>query len=172
MGLIEPLEKRFLCARSDAVISADWTFAKADVAGASAAGFDDGTWERVSLPHSWNAHDGQDGGGNYYRGTGWYRKDLVLDGSYVGKRTFLKFDGASVVAEVYVNGGFVGQHKGGFSAFTFDVTPWIRANANNVIAVKVDNGFRSDVAPLGGQDFNVNGGIYRDVHLIKTDPVH
>jgi beta-galactosidase len=115
--------------------------------------------------------DGQDGGGNYYRGIGWYRAHYTVDGGYAGRHCFLKFDGASLVTDVYVNGTFVGEHRGGFAAFVFDVTPFLNVGADNVIAVKVNNARNTDVPPLGG-DFTVFGGIYRDMHLLVTDPVH
>jgi len=171
MSRIEALEPRVLCARSDTVIDTAWRFEKSDVAGASAAVFDDARWGKVTLPHSWNATDAQDGGSNYYRGPAWYRKAMLLDETYAAKRTFFRFDGASLVAKVYFNGALVAQHKGGYAGFTVDVTPWVQPGAVNVLAVRVDNGYRADVAPLQA-DFNVFGGIYRDVHLITTDLVH
>ena len=84
--------------------------------------FDDSSWASVTLPHTWNATDGQDGGNNYYRGIGWYRRHYTLPASAAGKRVFLQFDGANIVAVVYVNGTMVGTHRGGFARFRFDVT--------------------------------------------------
>jgi beta-galactosidase len=76
-----------------------------------------------------------------------------------------------LLTDVYINGNFVGEHQGAFAAFVFDVTPYLNVGGDNVIAVKVNNSFNPNVPPLGG-DFNVDGGIYRDVHLLVTDPVH
>jgi len=90
---------------------------------------------RVTVPHTWNAQDGQDGGGNYYRGIGWYRRHLTLDSSLSGKELFIKFDAASIVADLYINGTSVGEHQGAFAAFTFDVTPYLKVGQDNVIAV-------------------------------------
>ena len=93
-----------------------------DNSGASATAFNDSSWASVNLPHTWNATDGQDGGNNYYRGIGWYRRHYTLPASAAGKRVFLQFDGANIVAVVYVNGTMVGTHRGGFARFRFDVT--------------------------------------------------
>ena len=95
----------------------------------------------------------------------------TVDGSYTNHQIFLKFDGANIVADVYVNGVFLGEHQGGFSAFVFDVTPYINVGADNVIAVKMNNAFNADIPPLNA-DFTFFGGIYRDVHLLVTDKLH
>ena len=157
--------------RTDLNLDDSWKFNRTDVAGAESVGFDDSAWAAISLPHTWNNLDGQDGGNNYYRGIGWYRRHYVVDGSYTNRQLFLKFDGANIVADVYVNGNFVGEHQGGFSAFVFDVTSNVSVGADNVIAVKVNNAFNADIPPLDA-DFTFFGGIYRDVHLLVTDKLH
>src|SRR3954463_16238333 len=98
-----------------------WRFIKSNPTGASAKTFDDSKWSSVSLPHTWNAFDGQDGGSNYYRGSGWYRKHLNPPTSMKGKRVFVRFDGVNIDTDVYLNGTFVGGHKGGYAAFVFEV---------------------------------------------------
>jgi beta-galactosidase len=122
------------------------------------------------LPHTWNNLDGQDGGDNYYRGIGWYRTHFKLSGKLAGRRFFLKFDGAFSVADVWVNGQYLGRHQGGFAAFAFDATPFVKAGADNLVAVKVNNAYNPDIPPLSA-DFTFFGGLYRDVHLLVTDPV-
>jgi hypothetical protein len=154
--------------RSEQAIDAGWRFQKGEVAGAADAATDTGGWLKVTLPHSFNAGDGEDGGG-YYRGPGWYRRELVLERAPTG-RLFLQFDGAALVAEVFVNGTSVGRHAGGYAAFRFDVTDVVRPG-RNLLAVRVDNSPTSEVAPLGG-DFTVFGGLYRGVRLIATPAVH
>ena len=156
--------------RADAVIDGGWRFLRQDQAGASASTFDDASWSAVTLPHSWNATDGQNGGGDYYRGIGWYRKHYVLPAGVAGKKVYLQFDGASMIADVFVNGMSLGQHRGGFSRFRFDVTAAMTAG-DNVIAVKVSNAPVTDVAPLEA-DFTFFGGLYRDVHVLITDALH
>jgi len=156
--------------RLDLIVDANWRFIRQDIPGAAGAGFDDSSWTNVNLPHTWNNLDGQAGVKNYYRGMGWYRKHYTPDKSLADRHCFLKFDGAFSVTDVYVNGGFVGEHRGGFAAFVFDITPYLNLGADNVIAVKVNNAMNADIPPLSA-DFTFFGGLYRDVHLLVTDPV-
>ncbi len=156
--------------RMDVNLDSDWRFVRQDAAGAQATGFDDSSWASLNLPHTWNNLDGETYTKNYYRGIGWYRKHYAVDGNLAGRRFFLKFNGAFSVADVYVNGSFVGEHQGGFAAFAFDVTPLLKVGADNVIAVKVNNAVNTNIPPLSA-DFTFFGGLYRDVHLLVTDPV-
>jgi beta-galactosidase len=157
--------------RADVLIDSDWKFLRSDATGASATAFNDTAWTGVALPHTWNATDGQDGGGNYYRGIGWYRRHYTPPATAAGKRIYLQFDAANTVADVYVNGMTIGQHRGGFSRFRFDVTAAMTVGSDNVIAVKVSNAAVNDVAPLDA-DFTFFGGLYRDAHIIIADNVH
>jgi beta-galactosidase len=150
-------------------LNSGWKFLGADEPHAPEVGFDDRSWQDVDLPHTWNAQDGQDGGNNYRRGAGWYRRHLVLDGSLKGRRLYLQFDGASLMADVYVNGVHLGNHRGGFSGFRFDATAALRPGADNLIAVRVDNS-RLGIPPTSA-DFTFFGGLYRGVWLLATDPV-
>jgi beta-galactosidase len=171
---VEPLERRILAAvtgRTDVLIDSSWKFVKGDVAGAATTSFNDSAWTATTLPHTWNNLDGQDGGSNYYRGPAWYRRHLAVDAALAGRRMFLKFDGANQVADLFINGAFVGQHKGGYSAFAFDVTAFLKTGFDNVLAVKMNNAGSSAIAPRFG-DFTFFGGIYRDVHFITTPQVH
>jgi beta-galactosidase len=156
--------------RTSTLIDDDWRFLKSNATGAEAVSFDDSSWSEVTLPHTWNATDGQDGGGNYYRGTGWYRRHFMLPASAAGKKVYLEFDGANIVTDVYVNGTSLGQHRGGFARFRFDATDEMK-EGDNVIAVRVSNASVDDVTPLEG-DFTFFGGIYRDVRVLVTDPLH
>ncbi|MDL2223972.1 discoidin domain-containing protein [Bacteroidales bacterium OttesenSCG-928-M06] len=132
--------------------------------------FDDSSWELINIPHTWNATDAQDGGGNYLKTIGWYRKSFPWKSEYEGKKIFIEFLGVNTKAECFVNGESVGLHKGGYTAFRFDITNKL-TKGNNIIAVKVDNRIDQEIAPLSG-DFSFYGGIYRKVALIITDPVH
>jgi beta-galactosidase len=156
--------------RVDVIVDANWRFIRQNIAGAQATEFDDSLWTNLNLPHTWNNIDGQDGAKNYYRGVGWYRRHTTVDKNFAGRHFFLKFDGAFSVTDVYVNGNFVGEHSGGFAAFVFDVTPYLKVGADNVIAVKVNNAVNVNIPPLSA-DFTFFGGLYRDVHLLVTDPV-
>src|ERR1035437_5652565 len=156
--------------REDINLDAGWRFIRQDVAGAQTNGFDDSTWTLLNLPHTWNNLDGQNGGSDYYRGIGWYRVHYLVSTNEAGRRLFLKFDGANIVSDVYVNGNFVGEHQGGFAAFVYDVTSYMSVGADNVIAVKVNNPSNASIPPLNA-DFTFFGGIYRDAHLLATDPL-
>ena len=134
-------------------------------------GLADNEWETVNVPHTWNAKDAFDDEPGYRRGTGWYRRNLQLGANLQNKRIYLYFEGANQVSDVYVNERFVGRHIGGYTAFSFDVTDFIKYGEANLIAVKVDNSFNADIPPLTA-DFNFYGGIYRDVWLIAADEVH
>jgi beta-galactosidase len=147
-----------------------WRFTRGDVTGAEAPAFDDRQWTATSVPHTWNAQDGQDGGGNYFRGAGWYRRHVTPAATLSGKRLWLQFDGVNTVADVWVNGVKLGQHRGGFATFRFDATSALKLGKDNVIAVRADNSAVSDVAPLTA-DFTFFGGIYRDLSLIAVDPL-
>lgn len=154
--------------RTDVVINGNWKFTRHNAVGAEKPDYRDTEWESVSLPHTWNGRDGQDGGNDYYRGTGWYRRSLAIDSKFRGKNFYLKFDGAASVTEAFVNGKIAGKHKGSFGASCFDITSLIKIGQNNSIAVKVNNAKDSTIAPLRG-DFTIYGGIYRGVHLLALD---
>jgi beta-galactosidase len=147
-----------------------WSFHFGDVPEAAQGSFDDSGWTKVDVPHTWNGEDGQDGGNDYQRGAGWYRRHYAAPHATAGRRMYLQFDGASLVTEVWVNGRNVGRHEGGFARFRFDVTDMVKPGADNVIAVRVDNSKNVNVAPLSG-DFTVFGGIYREVGMLVTDPL-
>ena len=125
--------------------------------------------ETVTLPHTWNAQDGQDGGNDYYRGTCWYTRKLPRPEVPDGGRAVLEFDGAAMTAEVWLNGEKLASHAGGFSAFRVDITDALREE--NLLAVSVDNSDNRTVYPQKA-DFTFYGGIYRDVKLHLVPHVH
>lgn len=127
--------------------------------------------QRVNLPHTWNSGDALMGKPDYYRGTGNYTKKLFIRPEWRGKRLFLRFEGANTVSNLFLNDSHIGEHRGGYGAFVFEITDHVAYGADNRILVKVNNALQQDVMPLVG-DFNFYGGIYRDVYLIVTDPVH
>ena len=145
------------------------------------AAFDDSKWTKVTVPHTWN-RIGNDGltrspESNSYRGAGWYRLRFPTPAGARGNRAFLQFDGVGAVADVWVNGQNVGRHEGAFSRFRFDVTAALRPQGDNLLVVKADNSKpepgspTGHVIPLSG-DFFIHGGLYRNVSLIVTAPVH
>lgn len=123
-------------------------------------------WSEVSIPHTWNAKDADDEVPGYFRGRGWYRKLVTVEELMPNQRIYLSFEGVNQEANVFVNGKCVGNHKGGYSAFTFDVTDDVHVG-RNLVAVSVDNSHNPDIAPLSA-DFTFFGGIYRDVYLVYT----
>jgi beta-galactosidase len=157
-------------ARTRTSLNTGWKFFKADVPNAEQTRFDDSKWQRIDIPHTWNIDDPWDDEPGYYRGPGWYRRELTVGREFEGKKIFLFFEGANQVASVYVNGQKAGSHIGGYTAFSFDITPFAKPG-RNVIAVRVDNTFNENIPPLTA-DFNFYGGIYRDVWLIATSDVH
>ena len=155
----------------------NWQFVQDDALTDVQALVNDGAnWSTVSLPHTWNATDAATTAQStpttptYKRGRGWYRLEFDYRGN--GDTQWLQFDAASITADVWLNGQKLGQHRGAFTAFRFDVTGKLKAS-NNVLLVKTDNSAASTdssptaVAPLGG-DFNMAGGLYRGVSLIST----
>lgn len=152
-------------------INSNWRFIRTDVSNGRDPGLDDRSWQLVSLPHTWNKKDAFDDVRGYYRGPAWYRKKINISNNLAGKQVFLKFGAANQVADVYVNGRFATEHKGGYTAFSVNITPYLHFGEENVIAVRVDNSFDHEVPPLSA-DFTFFGGIYRNVWLIATDQVH
>ena len=126
-------------------------------------------WQTVTVPHTWNNLDGQDGGNDYYRGAGWYRRTLALE-KEDNKVYYLEFLGVNSVADVYVNGTHLGQHRGGYTLFRFDATDALK-NGENTILVRADNSPFPDVIPLEA-DFTFFGGIYREVYLCTAEKTH
>ena len=129
----------------------------------------DGKWEEVTIPHTWNAKDMQVKADAFYEGVGYYRKKQFFGNELAGKRVFLRFEGVGACTEVYVNGKLVGTHKGGYSAFAFEIGTALKLGAENEIIVKADNTARPDVIPVNHSLFGVYGGIYRPVWLITTE---
>ena len=160
-----------------------WRFIQDDnLTDAAALSSDASTWSTVHLPHTWNAIDAATSeqttptSQSYKRGKGWYR--LEFDRPCTAATQWVQFDGASIVADVWLNGEKLGQHKGAFTAFRFDVTGKLLAGQKNVLLVKTDNTAPvtstdlTAIAPLSG-DFNMSGGLYRGVSLISTrDAAH
>lgn len=124
---------------------------------------------RVDLPHTWNLEDALSGKTDYKRGIGNYEKVLFVPPLWEGKRLFLRFEGVNSVANVFINGKHIGEHRGGYAAFVFEITDRVNYGKNNTILVRANNAEQLDVMPLVG-DFNFYGGIYRDVNLLMTNP--
>jgi len=157
--------------RKTETINEAWQFVLGDNYNISDFELDSPKWEIVNLPHTWNAVDAATVK-SYYRGVAWYTKKLYSP-IRENKKYFLFFEGALQDISVYVNGKYVGNHKGGYTAFRFDITALLNKGNNtiNQLAVKVDNSYNPSIPPLDA-DFTFWGGIYRDVYLIETNPIH
>ncbi len=151
-------------------INDSWKFIKQDEVNAYNKSFDDTSWETVSVPHTWNAIDGANGF-DFYKGACWYRKELMIDTLQQGNRVYIEFNGSNSITDVYVNGHHMGQHRGGYSTFRFDITDVVEFGKLNTLSVKVDNTVVEDVYPQMA-DFTFYGGMYRDVNLVFTNHVH
>ena len=134
-------------------------------------GFDDGGWRRLNLPHDWGIEGPFDQalpgetGKLPWAGTGWYRKHFNVPASDRGRQLYLDIDGAMAYASVWLNGKYVGGWPYGYASFRLDLTPYVEAGAENVLAIRLDN-------PPESSRWYPGGGIYRNVWLVKTAPVH
>ena len=168
-----------------------WRFQQsASVTGAEGRTFDDSAWSTVEVPHTWNriGNEGIERSplSNDVQGIGWYRlrfatppgaAPAAAPGQKEASRFFLQFDGVGAIADVWLNGHYLGKHAGAFSRFRFDATAAIDPSGDNVLVVKADNSrpqpgsTTAPVIPLSG-DFFVFGGIYRSVALVVTRSAH
>jgi beta-galactosidase len=172
-------------------VNREWTFnylpsGEPDDAPARRA-FDDSHWPAIALPHTWSTFETtrephpfiksatERDDSYWWYGWGWYRKRFVIDPAMRGKRLFVEFDGVQKYSRVYLNGVFIGEHKGGYNSFCFDLTGHARFGEANLLAVRVSNR-RDDnfggIPPMHAGNYNVYGGIYRDVRLVFKDPLH
>lgn len=123
--------------------------------------------EAVTLPHTWNTVTD----GSYHRGPGLYTRELKLNAALEGNALYLEFQGVNSVCTVYLNDQMVGTHRGGYSAFRFDITEVYDWNGTNILAVLADNSETKDVSPLFG-DFTIFGGIYREAAVLAVPKSH
>ena len=120
----------------------------------------------VTLPHTWDTDTG--GTGYFLETTANYQNDMYIPAEWATKRLFVKFYGVQSVADVFVNGYYVGGHKGGGTAFALEITDKIRFGSDNALLVVVSNNYCDDVLPTS-TDMNLYGGIYREAELILTE---
>ena len=151
-------------------LDGEWRFMKKKLTLEDAVAADYSGWESVSLPHTWNAADGEDGG-SYIRSSFWYEKEVEIAAPSADKRYYIEFLGANTKTTLYVNGVQAGDtHRGGYTAFRYDITDYIQAGTNTLL-VNVDNRQDQAIAPISG-DFNMYGGLYRRVYLVEVNDVH
>ncbi len=164
----------------------DWKFIKESPVDAHLANFNDDSWESVSCPHTFNDIDTfddlspghHDGESNQWRGTVWYRKYFTLPETDKDKKVYIEFESVRQIADVYINGVYLGQNQTGFIPFGFDLSPYIKYGEENVIAVMANNDrsdhFRKNFPLVWNHEHwhPVHGGIYRNVFLHVMDPLH
>lgn len=129
------------------------------------------TRQIVHIPHTWNAEDAFRDGKDYFRGKGIYKRTLFAPEAWKNHKIFLKFEGSNQITTLFVNEQRIGEHRGGYTGFVFDISEALEPGTENKIRIEVDNSHHPDIPPLDA-DFNFYGGIYRDLWLITTPKVH
>src|SRR5271166_1266987 len=143
-----------------------WRYKASKVDGAESPTFDDSAFQQVVIPHTnielpWHSFDEQE-----YAFVSTYRRRFKLPGGTEGKRVFVDFEGAMTASTVWINGERLGEYKGGFTPFAFELTPHLRRDGDNVLVVQLDSTERADIPPFGFEiDYLTFGGIYREVQL-------
>ena len=144
----------------------NWLYGGRNIAGATAPGFDDSGFQRVTLPHTnivlpWHSFDEA-----RYQFISIYRRHFRLPAGLNAQRVFIDFEGAMTAASVTINGHNFEEYRGGYTPFSFELTPHLNWTGDNVIAVELDSTERPDIPPFGGSvDYLTFGGIYREVSL-------
>ena len=147
-------------------INRNWRYSRSVVAGGHDSAFDDSNFERIAVPHTnlrvpWHSFDEKS-----YEFTSLYRRRFKLPAEAAGKHVFVDFEGVMTASTVWINGTRLGEYKGGYTPFSFDLTPHLNASGDNVLAVDVDSSERPDIPPFGYEiDYLTFGGIYREVSL-------
>jgi beta-galactosidase len=147
-------------------INRNWRFSKKYAQGAHGKDFDDSSFDRVVIPHTnarlpWHSFDDKD-----YEFVSIYRRRFKLPPEAKGKHVFVDFEGVMTASTIWINGEKLGEYKGGYIPFSFDLTPHIDFDGENLLAVDVDSTERADIPPFGYQiDYLTFGGIYREVAL-------
>jgi len=177
--------------RIEKVINSSWTFNYFPKESApknyEAFGFDDSKWSAISLPHTWRTYEttgelhpflvnsAEDDNMYWWTGWGWYRKHFSLNKAYYGRKVFIEFEGVQKYCKVWLNGKLLGEHKGAYGAFDFDITSIVKPEgSDNVLTVAVNN-FQEGSAPFfpdadGG--YYEYGGIIRNVKLVLKDQLY
>ena len=147
-------------------INRNWRYLPAKVAGAESPDFDDAKFQRIVIPHTnielpWHSFDDKD-----YEFISTYRRRFRYPKEAEGKRVFVDFEGAMTASTVWLNGVKLGDYRGGFTPFSFELTKHLRKDGDNVLVVELDSTERADIPPFGNEiDYLTFGGIYREVSL-------
>jgi beta-galactosidase len=175
---------------AEKIINENWTFnyfpeeSKGD--GCQSVSFDDSKWPAISIPHTWMTYettgdvhpfikDPSDKDNTYWwNGWGWYRKRFTIARGHAGQKAFVQFEGVQKYCKVWINGKYLGDHKGGYGSFDFDITSFIAEGKENVLSVAVNNTRKDQykIPPMAAGNFDVYGGIYRDVTIVLKDKLY
>ena len=155
------------------LFDSNWKFCLGDPPAVSTVDFDDKNWRTLDLPHDWSIEGTPDkdnpmgtDGGYFPSGTGWYRKSFTVPASWKAKQVSIYFEGVYMNSEVFINGKSLGVHPYGYTSFSYDLTPYLKLQAKNIISVRVDNSKQRNSRWYSGS------GIYRHVWLVVTSPMH
>ena len=176
--------------RLEKIINSDWTFnyfsdESADD-GYQSPGFDDSKWPAISIPHTWSTFEttgevhpfikspSETDNPYWWIGWGWYRKHFRVSPGHSGQKIFIEFEGVQKYCKVWINGKYLGDHKGGYGSFDFDITNYITEGKDNVLAVAVNNSQKDQfrIPPMAAGNYDVYGGIYRDVTMVIKDKLY
>ena len=173
--------------RIEKIINSQWTFNYFSGSGANTGyevpGFDDSKWLAISIPHTWSTYEttgelhpfirnpSETDNPYWWMGWGWYRKHFSINREYSDRKVFIEFEGVQKYCKVWVNGKYLGDHKGGYGSFDFDITSALKPGEDNVLAVAVNNHQKDEykIPPMAAGTFDVYGGIYRDVTIVLKD---
>jgi len=176
--------------RYEKIINSQWTFNyfpdKSFDKGFEAPGIDDSKWTAISIPHTWSTFEttgeihpyirnaAESDNPYWWIGWGWYRKHFTVNKEYINRKVFIEFEGVQKYCKVWMNGKYLGDHKGGYGSFDFDITQYIKPGEDNVLAVAVNNKTNDEfkIPPMAAGNFDVYGGIYRDVTLVLKDNLY
>ncbi|NGM63105.1 DUF4982 domain-containing protein [Sphingobacterium sp. SGG-5] len=153
------------------LLNENWLFILEDTKDAKNAAIDETKWQSINLPHDWSVKGKLDPTlasctGYLPGGIGWYRKTLKISGDRRGEKIYIYFEGVYNRSDVYINGQLLGHRPNGYISFMYDITPYIKYDQNNMIAVRVDHSRHADSRWYTGS------GIYRNVWLIHSPPIH
>jgi hypothetical protein len=176
--------------RIEKVINSQWTFnyfpTETADKGYEGNRFDDSKWPAISIPHVWNTYETTGELNPFIRnvveseniywwiGWGWYRKHFSISRDYSDKKIFIEFEGVQKYCKVWLNGKFLGDHKGGYGSFDFDITGLVKPGEDNVLAVAVNNTQNDQfkIPPMAAENLNVYGGIFRNVTLVLKNKLY
>jgi beta-galactosidase len=176
--------------RLEKIINSNWTFNyfsdESSDDGYQSPGFDDSKWPAISIPHTWSTFEttgevhpfikspSETDNPYWWTGWGWYRKHFRVSPGHSGQKIFIEFEGVQKYCKVWINGKYLGDHKGGYGSFDFDITNFITEGKDNVLAIAVNNSQKDQfrIPPMAAGNYDVYGGIYRDVTIVIKDKLY